>query len=191
MGRVSYYWDGGDRAGNPLHYSTIIDDQTYTWESGPGFDTDDATFRTRKDSSAIFTGLEWAGHNDGAPIFAGTEQTISLGLIDANTAIDFEYIDLVFDFEGPDDEVDKQRISYYGISDMFASNSDFINLATSSNMVQTTNESGMPLILIDFDFTCGRDWPYEDISDLAFEYKERGYEYPTRQINAEHTNLNK
>ena len=187
MGRVSYFWDGGDNAGNPLHYSTVIDDQEYIWESGPGFNADDATFRTRKDSSAIFTGLDWVGHSDGAPIFAGTEQTISLGLIDANTAIDFEYIDLVFDFEGPDSEVDKQRISYYGTTDMFASNSEFISLASSSNMVQTTNESGMPLILIDFDFTMGWDWPDEEISDLALEYKERGSEFPTRHIISEHT----
>ena len=64
MGRVSYYWDGGDRAGNPLHHTAIVDDETYSWESGPGFDSDDATFRSRKDSSAIFTGLEWVGHNE-------------------------------------------------------------------------------------------------------------------------------
>ena len=187
MGRVSYYWDGGDRAGNPLHHTTIIDEESYSWESGPGFDSDDATFRSRKDSSAIFTGLDWVGHNDGAPIFAGTEQTISLGLIDANTAIDFEYIDLVFDFEGPDSEVDQQRISYYGITDTFASHSNFINLATSSSMVQTTNESGMPWILLDYQFTIGWDWPDEDISDISLEYKERGYEFPTRHIIAEHT----
>ena len=187
MGRVSYYWDGGDNAGNPLHYSTIIDEEEYIWESGAGFDSDDATFRTRKDSSAIFTGLDWVGHNDGAPIFAGTEQTISLGLIDANTAIDFEYIDLVFDFEGPDSEVDQQRVSYYGITDMFASNSEYINLASSSSMVQTTNDSGMPLILLDFHFTMDWNWPDEDISDLALEYKERGSEFPTRHIISEHT----
>ena len=187
MGRVSYYWDGGDNAGNPLHYSTIIDEEEYSWESGPGFDSDDATFRTRKDSSAIFTGLDWVGHSDGAPIFAGTEQTISLGLIDANTAIDFEYIDLVFDFEGPDSEVDQQRVSYYGITDMFASNSEYINLASSSSMVQTTNDSGMPLILLDFHFTMDWNWPDEDISDLALEYKERGSEFPTRHIISEHT----
>jgi len=187
MGRVSYYWDGGDNAGNPLHYSTTIDDQEYTWESGPGFDADDATFRTRKDSSAIFTGLDWVGHNDGAPIFAGTEQTISLGLIDANTAIDFEYIDLIFDFEGPDSEVDQQRVSYYGVTDMFASGSEYINLASTSDMVQTTNESGMPLILLDFHFTFGWNWPDEEISDLALEYKERGSEFPTRHIISEHT----
>ncbi len=187
MGRVSYYWDGGDRAGNPLHHTTIVDDETYSWEAGPGFDSDDATFRSRKDSSAIFTGLDWVGHSDGAPIFAGTEQTISLGLIDANTAIDFEYIDLVFDFEGPDSEVDQQRISYYGITDNFASHSNFINLAPSSSMVQTTNESGMPWILLDYQFTIGWDWPDEDISDISLEYKERGYEFPTRHIIAEHT----
>ena len=187
MGRVSYYWDGSDRAGNPLHYSTIIDDEVFDWESGPGFDSDDATFRSRKDSVAIFTGLTWEGHNDGAPIFAGTEQKISLGLIDANTAIDFEYIDLVFDFEGPDSEVDQQRISYYGFTDNFASNSDYIYLATSSSMVQTTNDSGLPWIILEYDFTIGWEWPDEDISDLSLEYKERGSEYPTRHIIAEHT----
>ena len=187
MGRVSYYWDGGDRAGNPLHHITIVDEESYSWEAGPGFDSDDATFRSRKDSSAIFTGLEWFGHTDGAPVFAGTEQVISIGLIDANTAIDFEYIDLVFDFEGPDSEIDQQIISYYGVSDTFASNSDVINLATSSSMIQTTNDSGMPWILIDYEFTIGWDWPDEDISDLALVYKERGSEYPTRHIIAEHT----
>ena len=187
MGRVSYYWDGGDNAGNPLHHTTVIDEQEYTYETGPGFNADDATFRTRKDSSAIFTGLEWIGHDDGESIFAGTEQTISLGLIDANTAIDFEYIDLIFDFEGPNSEVDQQKISYYGITDVFASNSDFIALSPSSNMVQTTNESGMPLILIDFGFTIGWDWPDEEISDIALEYKERGSEFPTRHIISEHT----
>ena len=187
MGRVSYYWDGGDRAGNPLHKSTIIDDETYVWESGPGFNADDATFRTRKDSVAVFTGLEWDGHSDNSPVFACTPQKISLGLIDANTAIDFEFIDIVFDFEGPDDEVDQQRISYYGITDSFASQSDFITLSPTSSMVQTTNESGMPWILVDFDFTVGWDWPDEDISDMALEYKERGSEFPTRHIIAEHT----
>ena len=187
MGRVSYYWDGGDRAGNPLHKSTIIDEETYVWESGPGFNADDATFRTRKDSVAVFTGLEWEGHSDNSAVFAGTPQKISLGLIDANTAIDFEFIDIVFDFEGPDQEVDQQRISYYGITDSFASKSDFITLSTTSSMVQTTNESGMPWILVDFDFTLGWDWPDEDISDIALEYKERGSEFPTRHIIAEHT----
>ena len=187
MGRVSYYWDGGDQAGNPLHYTTVIDDQEYTWESGSGFGYDDATFRSRKDSSAIFTGLDWHGHVDNAPIYAGFEQTISLGLIDANTAIDFEYIDLVFDFEGPNPEVDQQRISYFGFTDTFGSSSEYIQLMSTSNMIQTTNETGMPLILLDFNFKVGWDWPDEEISDLALEYKERGSEFPTRHIIADHT----
>ena len=187
MGRVSYYWDGGDRAGNQLHHKLLIDDQDYIYESGPGFDSDDATFRTRKDSSAIFTGLDWLNHQDNGAIFAGTSQSISMGLIDANTAIDFEYIDIIFDFEGPDAEVDQQRISYYGITDIFSSNSEFISLYPSSKMIQTTNETGMPLILIDFNFDIGWDWPDEEISDIALEYKERGEEFPTRHIIAEHT----
>ena len=102
MGRVSYYWDGGDQAGNPLHFTAMNDDdELLKFEASEGFLYDDATFRTRKDSSAVFTGLEWVGHEDNEAVFAGMEQTISLGFIDANTAIDFEFISLVFDFEGP------------------------------------------------------------------------------------------
>ena len=33
---------------------------------------------------SVFTGLHWSGHNDGDAIFAGTEQTITAGLVDAN-----------------------------------------------------------------------------------------------------------
>ena len=102
MGRGSYYWDGGDQAGNPLHFTAMNDDdELLKFEASEGFLYDDATFRTRKDSSAVFTGLEWVGHEDNEAVFAGMEQTISLGFIDANTAIDFEFISLVFDFEGP------------------------------------------------------------------------------------------
>ena len=41
---------------------------------------DDATFRTRKDSSAVFTGLEWDGHDDNGAIYAGMEQSHHPGL---------------------------------------------------------------------------------------------------------------
>ena len=57
---------------------------------GPGFSSDLATYRTRKDMESVFTGLHWSGHNDGDAIFAGTEQTITTGLVDANGIIDFE-----------------------------------------------------------------------------------------------------
>ena len=58
MGRVSYYWDGGDQAGNPLHYTVMnAEDELLKFESEEGFSYDDATFRTRKDSAAVFTGL--------------------------------------------------------------------------------------------------------------------------------------
>ena len=71
MGRVSYYWTGGDQAGNLLHYTaTNSDDEVLSFMSGPGFSYDDATFRTRKDSTAIFTGLDWEGHVDDAPVYA-------------------------------------------------------------------------------------------------------------------------
>ena len=58
MGRVSYYWDGGDQAGNPLHFTAMNDDdELLKFEASEGLLYDDATFRTRKDSSAVFTGL--------------------------------------------------------------------------------------------------------------------------------------
>jgi len=187
MGRVSYYWDGGDRAGNALHYTTIVDDETMIYENGPGFDSDDATFRTRKDSSAVFTGLIWQGHDDNEPIYAGTPQSISLGLIDANTVIDFEYISLIFDFEGPDPERDRQKISYSGTQGRFWSESDYITISPTSTVTQTITETGMPLIGINMDFTIGWDWPDEEISDLVLEFKERGEVEPTIYIIYEHT----
>ena len=65
MGRVSYFWSGGDQAGNPLFYEvTGLDDEILQLEGEHGFNYDDATFRTRKDSSDIFTGLDWLGHED-------------------------------------------------------------------------------------------------------------------------------
>ena len=38
MGRVSYYWTGGDQAGNPLHYTHMDEDGiVLEFQSGPGF----------------------------------------------------------------------------------------------------------------------------------------------------------
>lgn len=187
MGRVSYYWDGGDRAGNPLHHTKIVNDEVTSYENGPGFNSDDATFRTRKDSTAVFTGLVWKNHEDNQPIYAGTPQSISLGLIDANTVIDFEYISLIFDFEGPDPQKDRQTISYSGTQDRFWSESDYITLSPTSTVTETTTETGMPLIGINMDFTIGWDWPDEEVSDLVLEFKERGASVPIRYIIYEHT----
>ena len=188
MGRVSYYWDGGDQAGNPLHFTAMNDDdELLKFEASEGFLYDDATFRTRKDSSAVFTGLEWVGHEDNEAVFAGMEQTISLGFIDANTAIDFEFISLVFDFEGPNPERDAQSISYSGTNNTFWSDSPFIHLSPTSTMTQTTNESGLPWILLDFHFTFSSDWPDEEMGDVALLYKELGSSDPSRILLLEHT----
>lgn len=188
MGRVSYYWTGGDQAGNPLHYTHIDDDDVVLeFQSGPGFSYDDATFRTRKDSTAVFTGLDWVGHEDDAPVFSGMKQTITLGFIDANTAIDFEHISLVFDFEGPNPLRDAQRISYSGINNTFWSESDFITLMTSSSMHETTNESGLPWIIVTFEFVIGWDWPDEEMGDVALVYKERGADDDAQILLLEHT----
>jgi hypothetical protein len=188
MGRVSYFWDGGDEAGNPLHFTVMNeDDELMVFESGEGFLYDDATFRTRKDSSAVFTGLEWAGHEDDEAVFAGMEQTISLGFIDANTAIDFEFISLVFDFEGPNPMRDAQSISYSGINNTFWSDSPYIHLLSTSRMVQTTNESGLPWIMLDFNFEFSWDWPDEEMGDVALLYKELGSSDPSRILLLEHT----
>ena len=188
MGRVSYFWDGGDQAGNPLHW-TVMDDEgnEYVVQAEHGFNYDDATFRTRKDSSAIFTGLDWVGHLDDEPVYAGKTQTITLGFIDANTAIDFEHISLVFDFEGPNPLRDAQRISYSGVNDTFWSESPYLILFESSNMVQTTNESGMPWIIVTFEFMFDWDWPDEEIGDVALLYKERGNIHESRILLLEHT----
>ena len=188
MGRVSYFWDGGDEAGNPLHFTVMNDDdELLKFESAEGFLYDDATFRTRKDSTAIFTGLEWFGHEDNQPVFAGMEQTISLGFIDANTAIDFEFISLVFDFEGPNPARDAQSISYSGVNNTFWSDSPYIHLLSASQMMQTTNESGLPWIMLDFHFKFSWDWPDEEMGDVALLYKELGSSDPSRILLLEHT----
>ena len=188
MGRVSYFWDGGDQAGNPLHFTAMNDDdELLKFESGEGFLYDDATFRTRKDSTAIFTGLEWFGHEDDQPVFAGMEQTISLGFIDANTAIDFEFISLVFDFEGPNPARDAQSIFYSGTNNTFWSDSPYIHLLSTSRMMQTTNESGLPWIMLDFHFKFSWDWPDEEMGDVALLYKELGSSDPSRILLLEHT----
>ena len=188
MGRVSYYWTGGDQAGNPLHYTHMDEDGiVLEFQSGPGFLYDDATFRTRKDSTAVFTGLEWFGHVDDGPVFAGMKQVITLGFIDANTAIDFEHISLVFDFEGPNPMRDAQRISYSGMNNTFWSESDFITLMTSSTMQETTNESGLPWIIVTFEFVIGWDWPDEEMGDVALVFKERGSMDDSQILLLEHT----
>jgi hypothetical protein len=188
MGRVSYFWSGGDQAGNPLYYEAIgLDDEVLELKGEHGFNYDDATFRTRKDSSAIFTGLEWLGHDDDAAVYAGLTQTITLGFIDANTAIDFEHISLVFDFEGPNPARDAQRISYSGLNDTFWSESPFITILPTSTMVETTNESGLPWIIVTFQIKFGWDWPDEQMGDVALLYKERASSGDSRILLLEHT----
>ena len=188
MGRVSYYWTGGDQAGNPVFYTQYDDEGVmYNLQSGHGFNFDDATFQTRKDSEAIFTGLEWVGHNDDAAVFAGLEQSITVGFIDANTAIDFEHISLVFDFEGPNPSRDAQRISYSGLNNTFWSESNYIHLLPSSNMRETTNESGLPWIIVTYDFVFAWDWPDEEMGDLALLFKERGSMEDSELLILEHT----
>ncbi len=188
MGRVSYYWSGGDQAGNPVFYTQYDDEGVlYNLNSGPGFNFDDATFQTRKDAAAIFTGLEWVGHSDDEPVFAGLEQSITVGFIDANTAIDFEHISLVFDFEGPNPSRDAQRISYSGLNNTFWSESNYIHLLPTSSMRETTNESGLPWIIVTYNFVFAWDWPDEEMGDLALLFKERGSSEDRELLILEHT----
>ena len=188
MGRVSYFWSGGDQAGNPLYHEVMgLDDEMMQIRGEAGFDYDDATFRTRKDSSALFTGLDWMGHVDNAPVYAGLTQTITLGFIDANTAIDFEHISLVFDFEGPNPARDAQRVSYSGLNDTFWSESPYISILPSSEMTETTNESGLPWIIVTFQIKFGWDWPDEEMGDVALLYRERASNEDSRILLLEHT----
>ena len=176
MAKVSYFVSGTDPAGNVLKHNIGVDSEgEVVWAPhGPGFGSDTATFLTRRDSEAIFTGLDWLGHFDESAVFAGQDQTIMLGLIDANTVIDFEYISLVFDFEGPNPSKDRQVISYSGFNDTFWSESDYLTLSTSSFTETTTNASGMPWILVTFNFQFSWYWPDEEYGDLALIFKERG-----------------
>ena len=169
------------------YVATGLDDELLQLQGEHGFNYDDATFRTRKDSSAIFTGLEWLGHEDDAPVYAGMTQSITLGFIDANTAIDFEHISLVFDFEGPNPSRDAQRISYSGLNDTFWSESPFITILPTSIMVETTNESGLPWIIVTFHIKFGWDWPDEEMGDVALLYKERASSGDSRILLLEHT----
>ena len=141
MARVSYFVSGHDHAGN-----VIIGDD------GPGFAYDLATYLTRQDMASVFTGLVWDDHADGADVFSGTDQSISIGLVDANGIIDFEYISLIFDFEGPDPERDQQRISYNGRTDVWTSESEYVMLLSSSSADVTTNDTGLPWVHVNIDF---------------------------------------
>ena len=163
LASVSYYVTGNDPAGNLLESG-----------EGPGFSSDLATYRTRKDMESVFTGIHWSGHNDGDAIYSGTEQIISAGLVDANGIIDFEIISLIFDFEGPDPERDRQTISFSGRNNSFWSDSDYIEILPTSQTTVISNDTGLPWILIDFHFRMSWEWPDEEISDLAFEYKQLG-----------------
>ncbi len=176
MAKVSYFISGNDPAGNVLKHNIGVDAEgEIVWAPhGPGIGSDTATYLTRRDADAVFTGLDWLGHFDESSVFAGQDQTIMLGLIDANTVIDFEYISLVFDFEGPNPAKDRQVISYSGFNDTFWSESEYLTLSPSSFTDTTTNASGMPWILVTFNFQFSWDWPDEEYGDLALIFKERG-----------------
>ena len=176
MARVSYFVTGTDPAGNLL-----------TNDDGAGFSYDLSTYRTRKDMASVFTGVDWIGHSDGATVFAGTDQTISVGLVDANGVIDFEEISLIFDFEGPDPDRDQQVISFSGRNQSFWAEGSYLELLPESRTTVTTNDTGLPWIMTTFAFRFSWDWPDEDISDLALVYKELGAETPTRHEFLQHT----
>lgn len=189
MARVSYFVTGSDPAGNALRYNAgETDDGDIIWlQYEAGFDKDTATFITRKDSIAVFTGLSWDGHYDDGVVFSGTQQSISLGLIDANTVIDFEHISLIFDFEGPNPVKDQQVISFSGLNNTFWSESEYITLSSASTVETTINQTGMPWIQVNFVFEFSWDWPDEEYGDLALQFKERGSEFDTRIEFSDHT----
>ncbi len=184
MARVSYYVTGTDVAGNALLRS-----------DGPGFDYDLVTYRTRKDMDSVFTGLHWAGHEDGERAFAGTTQYITLGLVDANGLIDFTDISLIFDFEGPDPERDQQRLSFSGNNATFWTDDDYLEISPACNNILdescggivTTNETGLPWVKVTFAFAFSWDWPDADLSDIALEFTQLGSTEPRREIFTEHT----
>ena len=184
MAQVSYYVTGTDVAGNPILRF-----------DGPGFDFDLVTYRTRKDMESVFTGLHWQGHEDGEKSFAGTNQYLSLGLVDANGLIDFTDISLIFDFEGPDPIRDQQTISFSGVNNSFWTDDSYLEILPACNNQDddscgaqvTTNETGMPWIIVTFGFQFSWDWPDADLSDIALEFTQLGSDGPRRIIFTEHT----
>jgi hypothetical protein len=184
MARVSYYVTGTDPAGNALDRN-----------DGPGFEYDLVTYRSRVDMDAVFTGLHWSGHDDGERAFAGTTQYLTLGLVDANGLIDFEDISLIFDFEGPDPERDQQKLSYSGQNNTFWTDDAYLVIDSACNDEDdstcgasvSTNETGLPWIMVTFGFKFSWDWPDADLGDVALEYKQLGSPDITRRIFTQHT----
>lgn len=184
MARVSYYVTGTDVAGNALLRS-----------DGPGFDYDLVTYRTRRDMDSVFTGLHWAGHEDGERAFAGVTQQLTLGLVDANGLIDFTDISLIFDFEGPDPERDQQRLSFSGSNNTFWTDDEFLVISpTCSDLSDDTcggkvltNETGLPWVMVTFGFQFSWDWPDADLSDVSLEFTQLGSTEPREIIFTEHT----
>ncbi|MBT4058847.1 MAG: hypothetical protein HOE69_00865 [Euryarchaeota archaeon] len=184
MARVSYYVTGTDIAGNALLRT-----------DGPGFDYDLVTYKTRRDMDSVFTGLDWAGHEDGERAFAGTTQYLTLGLVDANGLIDFTDISLIFDFEGPDPIRDRQRLSYSGVNSTFWTDDEFLVIDPACNDISddmcggivTTNDTGLPWVKVTFAFQFSWDWPDADLSDVALEFTQLGSSEPRQIIFTEHT----
>ena len=54
-------------------------------------------------------------------------------------------------------------------------------------MVETTNESGLPWIIVTFHIKFGWDWPDEEMGDVALLYKERASDSDSRILLLEHT----
>ena len=120
-------------------------------------------------------------------IGGGHRRAVLFGLDIESPVIDFEYISLVFDFEGPNPLRDAQAISYSGINNTFWSDSPYIDLLPTSTMVERTNESGLPWIIVTFNFKFSWDWPDEEMGDVALMYKELGSSEASRILLLEHT----
>ena len=54
-------------------------------------------------------------------------------------------------------------------------------------MRETTNESGLPWIIVTYDFVFAWDWPDEEMGDLALLFKERGSPEDKQLLILEHT----
>jgi len=186
--RVVYRIVGTDQAGNPIIDSPLV------------------TYRSRQDSPTVVLGLEWLEcmvpdqismltcskdgwlpHVDGEALHSGIEQSVRVTLVDANGLRDFREIGLTFDFEGPDPERDAQQIAFSGVNQTFWSESSVIRLLQSSTINLATNESGLPLITVDFRFEFGWDWPDEDLGDLSLTIHELGSIQPRVMIWEDHT----
>ena len=120
-------------------------------------------------------------------VFAGLEQSITgaLSMQIQQSTLNTSRLFLISRDRNPNR--DAQRISYSGLNNTFWSESTYIHLLPTSTMRETTNESGLPWIIVTYDFVFAWDWPDEEMGDLALLFDKLGSPEDKQLLILEHT----